>query len=143
MRHFFDSMKKKTRQDFCSTPYINEFSRVWEFDHEVFLQFGIWVLDHGMFLHVVICVIIYLAGFFITLPPNRPSVRPTVFFFRPKAVSKVAMIKKLRVQPWPFSLLLLSSSSLSLLLLPFSFVSVIQELQSGPKSLSFDAFSLK
>ena len=139
MRHFFDSMKKKTRQDFCSTPYINEFSRVWEFDHEVFLQFGIWVLDHGMFLHVVICVIIYLAGFFITLP----SVRPTVFFFRPKAVSKVAMIKKLRVQPWPFSLLLLSSSSLNLLLLPFSFVSVIQELQSGPKSLSFDAFSLK
>ena len=81
MRHFFDSMKKKTRQDFCSTPYINEFSRVWEFDHEVLLQFGIWVLDHGMFLHAVICVLIYLAGFFITLPPNRPSVRPTVFFF--------------------------------------------------------------
>ena len=77
MRHFFDSMKKKTRQDFCSTPYINEFSRVWEFDHEVLLQFGIWVLDHGMFLHAVICVLIYLAGFFITLPPNRPSVRPT------------------------------------------------------------------
>ena len=143
MRHFFDSMKKKTRQDFCSTPYINEFSRVWEFDHEVFLQFGIWVLDHGMFLHVVICVIIYLAGFFYHFTAEQTVSASNSFFFRPKAVSKVAMIKKLRVQPWPFSLLLLSSSSLNLLLLPFSFVSVIQELQSGPKSLSFDAFSLK
>ena len=72
--------------------------------------------------------------------------RPTAFF-RPNNVSKVTIIKKLRAQPLPFFLLLLlllllSSFSFFLFLLSFSFVSVILEL-IGPKSLPFDAFSLK
>ena len=52
------------------------------------------------------------------------------------SAKKVTLTKKLRVQPLPFFLLLLSSSSLFLFLLSFSFFSVILEL-IGPKKPAF------
>ena len=73
-----------------------------------------------------------LAGFFKTLPWNEPFASNSFF--------KVANIKTKSVTI-VFSLLLLSSSSLLLFLLSFSFVSVTFEL-IRPKKLPFEAFSL-
>ena len=60
------------------------------------------------------------------------------FFFGQKLSSKEPL-QKPRVQPLLFSLLFLSSISF---FFPFPFFSVLLQL-IGPKSLPFDAFSLK
>ena len=62
-------------------------------------------------------------------------------FFSAKS-SPIKPLQKLRVQPLLFSILLLSSSSLFLFLLSFSFMSVIIEL-FGRKNLAIFPFSLK
>ena len=142
VRHFFYSMKKKRGKIPSAQPlhkmyflaFGNSITRCF-----CSLVFGCYIMSC---LHAVICVIIYLAGFLITLLLNRPSVRPTVFFSTESCLQS-SHDKNLRVQPWLFSLLLLSSSLPFLLLLSFFFVCVIQEHQSGPKSLPFDVFSLK
>ena len=65
---------------------------------------------------------------------------PTAFF-RPKTISKVAIIKTKSATISFFSLLLLSSSSLFLFLLSFSFVSVILELIAHEKPAFWRLFT--
>ena len=64
-----------------------------------------------------------------------------VAFFRPKTISKVAIIKNQEWDHFFFSLLLFSSSSLFLFLLSFSFVSVILELIAHKKPAFWRLFT--
>ena len=83
------------------------------------------------------CGDIHLAGFLITLSPNRSFVSSS--FFRPITIYKVAFIKT-KSASIAFFLLLRSFSSLFLFLLSFSFVTLILELL-GRKKRAFWRFS--
>ena len=76
-----------------------------------------------------------LAGFLRTLSPNGPFAPNS--FFRPKTISKVAIIKT-RVKPLFFFFFFSFPSPRS-----FSFVTMILELFGLRRNVSFDAFSLK
>ena len=72
---------------------------------------------------LLFCSHIYLAGFLITLSPNGPFALNS--FFRPKTISKVAIMKtNSATGPLLFFFLLLSFSSPFLFLLSFSFVTI-------------------
>ena len=83
---------------------------------------------------------IYLAGFLKTLPPD--GLFRSHSLFSAKNYLQSSHYKNQECDHFFFSLLLLSSSSLFLFLLSFSFVRVILELIAH-KNLPFDAFSLK
>ena len=83
---------------------------------------------------------IILAGFLITVSPYRPFASNS-FFFRPKAISKVAIIKTKSATFAFLFLLLLSFSSLFLFLLSFFFVTMILDLLGLKKPVFWRFFT--